>query len=321
MDRYASNTLRTLAIVAISFLVIVGSLVLLLLALCFGMVSNLGGSGHLNPQTVKLAVGALAAAAVLIFVGVLGVAKLAKGIVHDPAVPPLRRNLPEDSPSHSPGDIAVTSRNINAQAQAPAIPPPPAPTAPIPPILARPATVQPHSTIDVVAHLSPASRAAVRNLAIAIAVQIAAQIGVGIFSWQWAMHSPLAQLRFSLFTRLIWDLAAIAPYCVLLLSLLRRPGPRAFAYSLAIPLLQMFVGFFSHSAAIIYLLRAFHSSASFLSLVPWFVDILIFYLAWLAIRRTGIHPNPARIITASVVVFFYYSLLPMLLVAMNFMHR
>jgi hypothetical protein len=318
MDRYASNTFRTLAIVALSFLVIVGSLVLLLLALCFGMISNLGGSGHLNPQAVKLAAGALAAATVLIFIGVLGVAKLAKGIVHYPDVPPLRRNLPEDSPSHSLGDIAVTSRNISAQAPATAIPPP---TAPIPPILARPATVQPHSTIDIVAHLSPASRAAVRHLAIAIGVQIAAQIGVGIFSWQWAMHSPLAQLRFYLLTRLIWDLAAIAPYCVLLLSLLRRPGPRAFAYSLAIPLLQMFVGFFSHSAAIIYMLRAFHSSASFLSLVPWFVDILTFYLAWLAIRRSGIHPNPARIITASVVVFFYYSLLPMLLVTMNFMHR
>src|SRR5208282_734103 len=102
MDRHASNTLRTLAIVAISIVVIIGSLGLLLLALCFGMLGNLGGSGHHDPQVINFVIAALVAAALLIAFGVFGVAKLAKGIIRESPVPPLRWNVPDDPHSHAP---------------------------------------------------------------------------------------------------------------------------------------------------------------------------------------------------------------------------
>jgi hypothetical protein len=53
-------------------------------------------------------------------------------------------------------------------------------------------------------------------------------------------------------------------------------------------------------------------------MIPWALHVLIFYLAWKAIRLTGILPNPARIILAAVVVFLYYSLLPALLILVNY---
>ena len=81
MDRFASNTLRTLSIVAISIFVIIGSLVLLLLALCAGMFGAVGSASHHDPQTTMVFYGSILAAAVLVIIGVLSIAKLAKGIV------------------------------------------------------------------------------------------------------------------------------------------------------------------------------------------------------------------------------------------------
>src|ERR1700728_4344232 len=98
MDRFAPNTVRTLAIVAISIVVIIGSLRLLLLALCFGTLGTPGGRAHHDPQAVNFVIGALATAAVLLTFGVLSVARLARGIIRESAVPPLRWNVPDDPP-------------------------------------------------------------------------------------------------------------------------------------------------------------------------------------------------------------------------------
>ena len=278
MDRFASNTLRTLGIVALSIFVIVGSLPLLLLALCAGMFGGLGSPSHHDPQTVKLFYGSILAAVALVTFGVLIIAKLAKGIVREPA----------GSPLPAP----------QAESQSPPL--------------------APRITTDVAAHLSPASRSAIHTLVLAIAAQIAAQIAIGILGWQWALQSPIASFRPALPIALVSGIASNLPYLVLLFSLLRKPSRRTFAYSLVIPSLLILFGIFGNSASIFFLLRFAHSPASFLLLIPWALHIFILYLAWKAIRLTGIFPNPARLIIAAVVVVIYYSLLPVLAVVLRY---
>jgi NADH:ubiquinone oxidoreductase subunit K len=311
MDRFASNTLRTLAIVAISIVVIIASLGLILLALCFGMLGNLGGSGHHDPQVIKFLIGALAAAAVLITFGVASVAKLARGINRESALPPLHWNVREEPPSHAPV-------NPPPGPESPVSTPPPVPTqAAAPPALPRPAALQPHSSIDVVTHLSPASRLSIQRLVLAIVAQVATHVVPVVLGWRWALRT-LPTYHQALWTTFLAVLATNLPYLVLLFSLLRRPGRRAFAYALAIPSLLLLWGIFGSSVTIFYVLRMTHSSASFLMLVPWVLHALILYLAWKAIRLTGIFPNPARILVAAVVVVFYYALLPVLLVVLRY---
>jgi len=133
MDRFASNTLRTLGIVAVSIVVIIGSLALLLLALCAGMFGGIGGLGsssHHDPQTVKVFYGSILAAVVLVIIGVLSIAKLAKGIVRESTALPA------------------------PQAESQSLP------------------LAPSVTHDVAAHLSPASRSAIHTLVLALAAQI-----------------------------------------------------------------------------------------------------------------------------------------------------
>jgi hypothetical protein len=122
-------------------------------------------------------------------------------------------------------------------------------------------------------------------------------------------------------TTFISAFASNAPYLVLLFSLLRRPGRRAFAYALAIPSILIFFGVFGSSALIFYLLQRTHSATPLLIVIPWALHVLIFYLAWKAIRLTGILPNPARIILAAIVTFLYYSLLPPLLIFLQYYPR
>jgi len=279
MDRFASNTFRTLGIVAISICVIVGCLLLLLLALCAGMLGAAGNPAHHDPQTTKLFYGSILAAAILVIIGVLSIAKLAKGIVRESTTLPA------------------------PQAESQSLP------------------LAPSVTHDVAAHLSPASRSAIHTLVLALAAQIAAQVAVGVLGWQWALQSPIASFRPSVPIALVSGLASNLPYLVLLFSLLSNPSRRTFAYSLVIPSLLILFGIFGNSASIFFFLRFAHSPASFLLLIPWALHIFILYLAWKAIRLTGIFPNPARLIVAAVVVVIYYSLLPVLLVALNYLRR
>ena len=279
MDRFTSNTLRTLGIVAISIFVIVGCLLLLLLALCAGMLGAAGNPAHHDPQTTKLFYGSILAAAILVIIGVLSIAKLAKGIVRESTALPA------------------------PQAESQSLP------------------LAPSVTHDVAAHLSPASRSAIHTLVLALAAQIAAQVAVGVLGWQWALQSPIASFRPSVPIALVSGLASNLPYLVLLFSLLSNPSRRTFAYSLVIPSLLVLFGTFGNSASIFFFLRFAHSPASFLLLIPWALHIFILYLAWKAIRLTGIFPNPARLIVAAIVVVIYYSLLPVLLVALNYLRR
>ena len=110
-------------------------------------------------------------------------------------------------------------------------------------------------------------------------------------------------------------------YLVLLFSLLRRPGRRAFAYSLAIPSSSFSTESSAARPSFLFSFAAPTPSSSFLVMIPWALHLVIFYLAWKAIRLTGILPNPARIILSAVVVFLYYSLQPALLIFVSYYAR
>jgi hypothetical protein len=327
MDRFASNTLRTLGIVFTSIFVIVCCLALLLLALCAGILGGIGGSGHHDPQTVNLFYGAILGAIAVVTIGVFVIAKLAKGIVREPAglEPPANSRwgqLPSPALSEAEGAVQRSEAQqplppgIEQQGAAQAdsvqsdVPQSElAPPTPAPPI------AQPRPSHDVVTHLSPASRSAIQRLVTAIA----AQVVLGTLGWQWALHSTTARFRQNPLTPFASGFITNLPYLVLLLSLLRRPGRRAFAYALTIPSILILLGLFSSSATIYYLLHIAHSATPFFLLVPWAVHILILYLAWQAIRLTGILPNPARLIAAAAVIFSYYVfLLPILVFFLNY---
>lgn len=318
MDRFASNTLRTLGIVFTSIFVIVCCLALLLLALCAGMLGGVGGSGHHDPQTVNLFYGAILVAVLIATLGVLVIARLAKGIVHEPAVigAPVWGQPPSTVPwSEVPQRPAPPNPDQPDSAQPdlsqPATAPPPTPVQP---------TVAQRPSHDVVTHLSPASRAAIQRLVTAIA----AQVVLGTLGWQWAFHATATPFHPNRLVPYVSGFASNLPYLVLLLSLLRQPGRRAFAYALTIPSILLLSGLVSSSAIIFYLIRTAHASMSFFSfllLIPWALHILILYLAWKTIRLTGILPNPARLIAAAAVTFVYYSLLPVALAYLTYRLR
>ncbi|HXW99604.1 MAG TPA: hypothetical protein VEJ00_00205 [Candidatus Acidoferrales bacterium] len=291
MDRIAANTLRTLGIVLISAFVIGASLILLLLALCLGAMSNGGGSS----SDSQMFLACILIIALLIVLGVFSIARLAKGIVRgEPEYPAPLTIFPKPATT-----VAVPS---------PAFPPSPGP----------PAAAAPR-TIDVAAHFSPASRAAIHQVVLAISTKLAVETLIVLIGWThvYGRPAPFPVYRYSF---LAWGLAAAAPLIVLIYALLRHPGPRAFAYSLVIPALHIFFGTFGHSATIFILFRAnpaIPPVISLFALLPWLLDFLILYLAWKAIRLTGIQPSPTRLIVATVVIFFYTSVLPIFVVIMN----
>jgi hypothetical protein len=321
VDRFTSNTFRTLGIILTSIFVLVCSIVLLLLALCAGMLGAVGGTGHHDPQTVNLFYGSIVGAVAIVAIGVVIIAKLAKGIVREPAglaasaLPMWGRAPSPVRQSEAPQPLPLsTDQPALAQsdwAQPDLAQPDLAPTAP----------PGPRPTPDVVTHLSPASRSAIQRLVAAIA----AQVVLGTLGWQWALHVTATPFHPNRLIPFVSGFATNLPYLVLLLTLLRRPGRRAFAYALTIPSILLLSGFFGSSAMIFYLIRNARASMSVLSfviLIPWALHILILYLAWKAIRLTGILPNPARLIAAAAVIFFYYVfLLPTALVALNYLHR
>ena len=318
MDHFAANTLRTLGIVLISIVVIGASGVLLLFALCFGALGVHSQADQNALTMIFLGGGAILAG------GIFAIAKLAKGIA---------RGTPEYqypltiAPTTAAQAVALTSNEVATStvpaADTPtAVPasPPDAATATVPVAPYRPQTPpEPRTRVDI-AHLRPASRDAIRNLALAISAKLAAEVVLTLSGSLWTYrlsHAPFASFRYAF---IAWGIAAVAPMIVLLYALLRHPGPRAFAYSLVIPSMHVFFGLFGHTATIFVLFRATPGIGPIfplLSLVPWLLDILILYLAWKAIRMTGIQPNSTRLIVASAVIFIYTSLLPAIFVIFN----
>lgn len=108
-------------------------------------------------------------------------------------------------------------------------------------------------------------------------------------------------------------LAAAAPYLILRVVMSRPPTPRIFAYALVIPAIRIFFGLFGSASIVIFAARSYPGLSIFsvlFSILSWFLDIGIFYLAMQAVNRTGIHPKPIRLILAALVIFIYTSLIP-----------
>ena len=307
MDRFVDNTLRTLGIVLISIFVIGASLILLLFALCLGALGAQGGSFH-SPSDQQAFYLSLLGAAVLITGGVFGIIKLSRGIVRETPEYGAPQTLLPPIAEHPifPSATASSTTELPPTESIPTVPPP--------------APAEPRPSYSVVTHLRPASRAAIQNLVLAISGKIIAELLLTIAGSLWTYrlrHAPYASFRYSF---IVWGFAAAAPMIVLIYALLRHPGPRAFAYSLVIPALHIFFGFFGHSATIFAFFRTtpgISPALPLLSLVPWLLDILILRLAWKAMRLTGIQPNSTRLIVASAVIFIYTSMLPMLMFLLN----
>lgn len=294
MDRFAANTLRTLGIIASAICMFLICGVLLLSALCFRAFGSYGGPSHEDPTMMEIAGALFVFALVVLVSGIFAIAGLAKGYLRDPERPqqPIQRSrliLP------SSAEVAAQFKEL-------------LPTRP-----------QPRS-IDVATHLSPASSTAIQQLALAIAAKITAEVLLGIVGWFGALGVPQAA-AFPVYRIgfMAWGLAAIAPHILLLYALARRPSRTAFAYALIIPSIHILFGLFGHSAFLAFILRAGQVTAPLLSVIPWILDILILYLAWKAIRLTGLLPDPPRLIVAAVVIFLYTSILPALVVLLNYL--
>ena len=300
MDRFAANTFRTLGLIVLAIVVIAISLGLALLGLCFAVLTSKDNSGI---PYFYLGIGA---ALVVLIGGISAIGAMARVIFRESKY---QDHNNEGLPPLPPYSI---------------VPPVPAPPgAAIPPTFAPLPIPQPRRALDAATHLSPASRAAVDRLILAIAAQASAQLVIGIIEWMWAPHLDphFAMQRVRLHGPLLlgWSLAAIAPYVILAVALRRRPGTTAFSFCLVIPAMRIFFGFFGQTASIIVFLRTFHSGMPLLSVIPWALDCLIFYLAWKAVRLTGIEPSPGRLALSAIDIFLYSSSLPVIFFVLTYL--
>jgi len=293
MDRFAANTLRTLGIIAVAIAVILGSGLMLLMAFCAAAIANIGGHQQVSPAGMALIWAFIIASVAVPVGGIFLIAKIARGYLRDP-----NRPSEERRPRLMP-----TTAEISEQFKE-LLPP-------------RPQSRE----IDVATHLSPASSTAIQQLAAAIAAKITAEVILGIVGWYGALGVPSAPFPVYRLGFMAWGLAAIAPHLVLLYALARHPGRTAFSYALIIPSIHILFGLFGHSAFLAFILRAGQVAAPLLTVIPWILDVLILYLAWKAIRLTGLLPDSVRLIVAAAVIFLYTVSLPLLVLLLNYLNR
>jgi hypothetical protein len=299
MDRFVANTLRTLGLIAVAVCVIAVSLGVALLGLCFSILAQADNHNHPSPQSQTYLYLGIAAAIGVLIGGIVIIAILARMI--------FRESNGQDK------------KQGKLTAPYPLIPPP---TPPIVPKLTTPAPLapQPRTGPDVATHLSPASAATIQQLSAAIVAKIAAEVALGLVGYYGALGSPRAPFPLYQTGFMLWGMAAIAPHLILLYYLFRKPGRTTFAYALVIPSLHLLLGLIGHSAFLSFILRPGQFLAPLLSIVPWILDLVILYLAWKAVRQTGIHPDPTRLIVAAVVLLLYTTLLPVAVVILNYFH-
>ncbi len=274
----ADNALRTLGIILTSIFLFVGSAVLLLASACFGLIAS-GSHGSEGSQLTILALALLGGAIMLIVIGTGVIAKLSRGMTRTSPPYPLVPNPAVPNPI-----FPATA----APGAAPAAP-------------AKPSPIDP-------SHFSPASRAAIHNLVLAIGALIALDLLFALAPAHAVFGDALlSRTRLPIPYAFIYRLLAVAPYIILLIAVRRSPSPRTFAYALAIPAIPVAWGIFSVPLVMVALFRM---SPTFLTQFLWIglplvADIVILYYAWIAIQRTGIHPPPERLILASVVILIY----------------
>jgi hypothetical protein len=177
----------------------------------------------------------------------------------------------------------------------------------IPPILLTPPkTLSPAPRTSTPLHLSPSSRKAVDRLVLAMIAQVLLSPIAWIFGqfhfWT-APHSlaPHPWISVLLGPFILYHL----PYAVLSYLLLRQPSRRVFTYALAVPSVILFQSLFSLGVVFHYYVH--EPLGSLLLFLPWAIHVAVLVLAFHAIQRTGLRPEPPRLIAAAVLVFLYFS--------------
>jgi hypothetical protein len=276
MERWAANTLRTLGIILTSGFVLITSLFLLLMSIC---AAQGGFSGSKHPEQV---VPYLAAAALVLILGVLVVVRLARGIY--------RSKLPAEAlPAGLPTGLSEDD---------------PAAGPPAPELVASHPHPDPHSAVPL--HLSPLGRKAVDRLVLALGAQIALSAIVWIFNQLHFWSAPRNLAPHSWTVRLLAPFILYhVPYAMLMYALVKKPSRMAFTYSIAVPAVLILQSLFSLGVLSYYYV---HGPVGVILLVlPWSIHIVILIFAYRAIQQVGLHPQPSSLITAAIVMFLYYS--------------
>ena len=294
MERWAANTLRTLGIILTAGFIIVTSLLLLLLSMCMSF--NPGG----NPTHSNEGAPFILAAVVLVIFGVWFIIWQARGIYRSTRISePAFESLSLTQPPIAPADVPMPGRS-EPKFEAP-LPPAPQEHPATPPAPAR--ELQPAIPL----HLSHLGRKAIDRLVLALGAQIAISAVAWIFNQMhfWSARIPYARN---------WTLALLAPYilyhlpyAILIYLLLKKPDRRTFAYSLAVPAVMILQAVFSLGVVGYYFV---HEPRGFLLLaLPWLIHIVIIVLAYQAIQKIGLHPEPSSIFVAALVTFAFFSLI------------
>jgi hypothetical protein len=275
MERWAAKTLRTLSIILTAGFVLIASFLLLLLSMC---AAN-GGVGTGNKDFSR-AVPFLVAAGAVLVLGIFFIAWLARGIQrssqesHSPT--------PSDARSAPPTDIVSPALQPGAE------------------LSSAPSSVP--------LHLSPLGRKSIHRLVVALGAQIALSALALIFN---RLHFWSGPRIFSPFPSHNWLLLALTPfvlyhipYAMLIFALLKHPDRRAFTYSLAVPAVLIMQALLSLGYFALFATQ--HPVAMILLIVPWSIHIVILVLAYQAIQRVGLHPEPSSLIVAAVASLFFF---------------
>ena len=267
MERWAANTLRTLGIVVTCAVVLIGSLLLLLLSLCAYGGGFEGGSQKHPDQAALYLAGAIA----VIAVGILIIAKLAKGIAR----------------SSTDAQIAAALGTTTAA------------------IL----TSAPANFVPI--HLSPAGKKSVHNLVFAIVAGIAAGCAMWLFNMRLFWRNPAwGQMNAHRWGFLVWPfILSYAPYLILVFALLKRPDRRAFTFAVALPAVSILISLFTTPFFGALYLRYYteHPETIIVAILPLLLDVVVLVLAYKAIQQVGLHPQISSLVIAGVAIFVYFA--------------
>jgi hypothetical protein len=268
MERWASNTLRTLGIILTAGFVIIVSLALALLSMC---ASSGGYGGNKRPDE------ALQYAAAAILVAVAGIAVIVW----------LARGIYRSSKDGNDGYWPTPPTDYSAS-----------------PALPSPESLPPQLHLSPPGRRSIHRLAFA--LAAQIVFSLIALIFNQLHFWsnQRGIFAPFPYHNWLVFLLAPFILYHI-PYAILIYTLLKRPDRRAFAYSLAVPAVLIMqsllsLGFFG-------LFSRQHPIAILLLVVPWLLHIVILAFAYQAIQQVGLHPPPSSLIVAALVTFVFFS--------------
>lgn len=276
MTDWIDNTLRTIGIILTAGFVIIISFMLIVMAMCAAQ----AGRGANSSDSIFF----FGIAVMVMLFGLLFIIRLSRGIS--------RSDVP-DSFTLGPPPFATPSGPAPvSQSQAP-------PLASVPA-----ATPVGHPSVPL--RLSPASRKALNRLALAMTAQILLSGIAWVFN-QLPFWSAPVSLAPHNWTAILFGPFVLyhLPYAVLIYFLLNKPSRRALTWSLAVPSVILLQSLFTLSVMFHYYV---HGPVGFLLLfVPWSIHIAILVLAYQAIQRIGLHPEPQRLIAAAVLIFFYFS--------------